>query len=153
MLRKLKTVVIMMLCVILVLPLSTQTIQAKNVSKKSITVTLNENNPSKKYDFKFKKGAKVAVKVKVLSVSGKAEEKEICFAYIGTNEGKGSLFYDLKTSKLKKNKSFTSNELVYYPCEWGDVTFELPKGIESMKLKVTFTSTDGKEMIKSVKKA
>lgn len=125
----------------------------KSTNKKSITISLDKNHPSEKYDFTFKKGAKVKVTVKVLDVSGTGNNKPICFAYIGTNEGKGSLFYDLKTSNLKKNRSFVSKELVDCPCEWGYVEYELPKGLNKLKIKVTFSTVGGGKMIKSLKKS
>lgn len=126
---------------------------SQEVHTKSITVSLDESNPSEKYELVLKEEAKVKVTVKVLDVSGTGNNKPIRFAYIGTNQGQGSLFYDLKTSNLKKNKSFVSKELVNYPCEWGNVEFKLPKELESLKIKVTFSIVGGEKMIKSLKKS
>lgn len=124
-----------------------------NTNRKSITISLDKDHPSEKYEFVLKEEAKVRVAVRVLGVSGTGNKKTIRFADIGTNQGQGSLFYDLKTSHLKKNKSFVSNELVNYPCEWGNVEFKLPKGLETLKIKVTFSIVGGGKMIQSLKKS
>lgn len=132
---------------------SSQEVQQKDESRKSITVSLDKSNPSEKYEFVLKKEAKVKVTVKVLDVSGTGDNEPIRFASIGTNQGQGSLFYDLEMSDLKKNESFVSEELVNYPCEWGNVEFKLPKELKSLKIKVTFSIVGGEKLIKSLKKS
>lgn len=125
---------------------------SQEVQTKSIMVSLDKSNPSEKYEFVLTKEAQVKVTVKVLDVSGTGNDEPIRFASIGTNQGQGSLFYDLETSDFKKNKSFVSEELVNYPCEWGNVEFKLPKELESLKIKVTFSIVGGEKLIKSMKK-
>lgn len=153
MLKKLKSVVVMMLCFTMVFFLPVQTVQAKTVSKKSVTITLTEEKPLCTCSFKLKKAEELNVKLKVLSVSGKAEEQKVIFGEIMAYQLKDSLFYNLKTSKLKKNKTLTSNVMAMFPCEYGDIDFRLPTGMKKLKMKVTFYSPDGKAIIKSVKKS
>lgn len=157
MFKKLKMAVAMALCLTMILLMPVQTVQAKTVSKKSVTITLTKKNPIYTCDFGLKEEAEIKVQIKVLSASGKAKDKKMNFGVYeadGPGGGMGSLFYDLKTSKLKKDKTFTSMELAKYgPVGSGNVFFDLPEGMKKLKIKVTFSSADGKKVIESVKKS
>ena len=136
-------------CLLVSLILPARPVQAANVSKKTVTVTLDQENPYCSYKFSLKKNASVNFSIKILSVSGEMEEDSTLWGYYSTAHGKGSLFYDLKKSSLKENEVLESIGAFR---ESGGVTFDLPHGIESIRMKVTIFSTDKKKTIKSFKK-
>ncbi len=137
-------------CLLVSLILPANPVQAANVSKKTVTVTLNQKNPYCSYKFSLKKNSAVRFSIKILNVSGKMKENSVSWGYYDSSIGKGSLFYDLKKSSLKKNKVLES--LTTFRGS-GGVTFDLPQGVKSIKMKVTIYSTDKKKTIKSFKKS
>lgn len=135
-------------CLLVLLILPANTVQAANVSKKTVTVTIDQENPYRSFKFSLKKNSSVRFSIKILSVSGEMEEDSTAWGYYGTSKGKGSLFYDLKKSSLKKNEVLDSLGNINGS---GGVTFDLPRGVESIKIKVTIYSADNKKTIKSFK--
>ncbi len=152
--KKLKLMAAAVLCFLLVLSIPGQIVHAKTESKKSVTLTLTEEKAHRTCSFSCKKGAKVKITVKVLSVSGKANDKKVYFAGVRSDEEgfEGPVFPDVKTNQFRKNKTFTSTQFVDYPCRSGIIYFSLPEGMEKMKIKVTFSSVEGKKVVKSLKK-
>ena len=126
---------------------------AAYTAKKSITITVKSDSyKSLKFSVKnstAKTVKKYKFKIEVLSVTGKAKHKtEECVWGFGTQMEKGSLFYKLKTKKLKKGNTLTSQG---YVTSSGGVTFETPCGVKKMKLKVTIYAVNGKKSVKSLK--
>ncbi len=127
--------------------------QAASASKaKSMTVTLNEGNSYEMLEYVLKKKTKLKVTIKVLQAKGKAKEKKIYWPAYESDTSKGSLFYDLKTKKLKKGATFTSKELIESPTKSGFIDFYLPEGMKSLKVKITISATNGKKVVKSFKR-
>lgn len=96
-------------------------------------------------NFSFHTNSKVKITVKILSTSGKAKDEIVSFAGYGSDEEQcsGPVFPEVKTSKLKKNKTFSSTCLSNFRS--GMVYFILPEGMDKVKIKVTFSSVEGKK--------
>lgn len=141
-------------CIIIVNALPLNVVHAANANKKSLTLTLERNNPLPYYQCKFKlsKTSKLNVRVKILDMSGKTGGNKINWAYYDTNLGKGSLFCYRRASELRKNKTLKFKEFIEFAPRFGKVTFDLPAGVNKMKLKITISTADGKKNIKFFKK-
>lgn len=128
------------------------TVHAANANKKSLTFTMNEENPIYECKFKLSKTSKLNVQIKILDMSGKAGNKKIYWAYYDTNMGKGSLFEYRNASELKKKKTLKFKEFLNFPPRRGTVTFDLPGGVKEMKVKITISTANRKKSIKSFDK-
>lgn len=126
-------------------------VSAAYSKSKSVTVTLTDKKPFAYYDFKAITGTKKYAKVKILNVKGKAKKKKLeWWIYYDESNGKGSLFYDLKTSKIKKGKVLKSEN-------WGidgsgDFEVVMPRGMKKLKIKITLYSVNGANTIQSFEK-
>lgn len=163
--KRLLTIVLMLSILYGSIFLSTQYASAKTMSKVTKVLSLTKNK-GVAYQLKIKKSEKVLVKVKILSIIGKAkldEDGDLCFglyefrAYKNKkliDGGKGSLFtsYDkLKKSSFKAGKILPSSGNDYLTGK-ADVGWSLPDGIKKMKVQITYYTKSGKPGIISLRK-
>lgn len=154
--RKLKFSAVLMLCMFALGVLSVNTVYAANTNKKTLIATIGGENFSYPYrcEFKLTKKTDLKTEIKILSLSGKGKNQKTYWGIYHTDRAKGSLFYDLNPSTLKKNKTLKSLAFLRESSgiREGDIIFQLPEGIKKMKIKITISTKDGKKSIKSFKK-
>ena len=138
-----------LLSLAIILACTGRVVEAAAVSEKSVTFSLTSGKYAT-YVLKLKKGESVVAKASVLSASGTPTDDSQYFGYFETEDGKGSLWYSLKGSQFKKGQTFAESDDYLNGTSY--VTFELPEGMKSLKMKVTFYTQSGKNGIKSVKK-
>ena len=118
-------IIYLVLCFTMIVPLQAAT---KPVAKKTITVTLNKKTPVKWYWIKAQKSnSRTKVSIKIDKVKGKPSEKKIPYLFGSASEdGMGSLVYNLKASKFKKGAEIP----LEWDTLWGDgyVEFNMPEG-------------------------
>lgn len=148
--------IIILLCMLSFCFLSVNTVHAANTNKKSLTITINKKNPGYICSAYLIQKSNLKCDVKILSMSGKAANKKINWGIYSTDTGKGSLFYDMNLRKsLKKNKTLKSMSLSKSNTSLfrtAKIMFQLPEGMNSMKIKITISTDDEKKTIKSFKK-
>lgn len=123
---------------------------SKAVSKKTITISLDEKTPTKICWIKAKNtDSELVLSVKIKKLKGKPTEETIPYlCTLDYENGKGSLFYDLKASKFKKGKLKLSESSVIGD---GSIRFEMPEGVTSVTYEVTVKVKDNKKNIMYVK--
>lgn len=149
-------IVFSMLCASVALSTSKQ-VSAKAYSKITKTITLRKKNAIH-HKLSIAKNEKVYVKVKILSIKGKAKldiNGDLLFGDFEGSTGKGTLFnsYEkpkLKISAFKKGKVLQMSKWGYL-AENVDVGWWVPDGIKNMKIRITYYTKSGKAGIKSLK--
>ena len=135
-----------------------QHVAAKTVSKVTKVVTLTKKNA---IDHTVVVGKeKVFVKVKILSIKGKASKDENGDLLFGDAEGmgygKGTLFASfgkpqLKKSSFKKGKVLPADKNSYFCNGEVQISWWVPEGVKSMKVQITYYTKTGKAGVKSFK--
>ena len=135
--------------VVMVSSLVSMPVQAsqKVVSKKTISISLNEKTPMKGCWIKAKDSeSSIVLSVKIKKLKGKAKEKTIPYLFdLMYEQGKGSLIYNLKSSKFTKGAKLPLSESKIIGD--GRIYFEMPEGVESVTYEVTVKGEKNKKNI------
>jgi hypothetical protein len=124
-------------------------VEAAGVSSKSVVVTFDKKKSYHSFRIKLNKEVTALADIKILQVTGKANQKgKIYYGSVGCVDGIGSCFENLTSKDFKKGKVLHSDWGVY---KNGGVTFDLPRGIKKMKVKITFKTSDNSKSITLVK--
>ena len=139
-----------LMCTLLLIPVYSTNAAVKPVAEKSITVSLNKKHPIKYCMLHLSDAeALTEIQIKVTEIKGKPSEKQKPMFITDSIYGKGPMWWDdVEAGKIKKG--------AYIPI---DVTksqgnaffqFDMPKGVKSIRYKVTFSDTEKKKTIENV---
>lgn len=149
--KKTKTVIrgiaialIVVFCMSIMVPVQAS---QKAVSEKKITISLDKKTPRRYCWIKAKDSdSSIVLSVKIKKLKGKATEKTIPYLHaLDYENGKGSLCYNLKSSKFKKGAVLPLSESEIIGD--GRIGFEMPKGVKSVTYEVTVKGKNNKKTI------
>ena len=144
-------VLCMMVLLLAAAPFTQAEASSKAVAKKSITISLDKKHPTKYcMVYTVSPNTMSDVSIKITEMQGKPKKKKLDYLFeIYEDEGSGSLWYDIETSKLKKGAKLPLDITKVQGCAL--IVFDMPEGVKSMTYKVTFSNAEKKKTIKDVR--
>ena len=142
--RGIAIALIVVFCMSIMMPVQAA---QKAVSEKKITISLDKKTPWRTCWIKAKDSdSSIVLSVKIKKLKGKATEKTIPYLHdLFYENGKGSLCYNLKSSKFKKGAVLPLSESEIIGD--GRIGFEMPEGVKSVTYEVTFKGKNNKKNI------